>query len=132
MTPRSPGSQREAAIRAWATRRSPQYRARRTEAKSKRALQVWCRANNWKVVFFEGRTGAPRTGIADAILVRIKPRNPDAIEIRLVQIKAGVSGLTGREITRLKDAARRVSVDWLLAACDGEVLHLLPQIAGPA
>lgn len=32
----------------------------------------------------------------------------------------------GREITRLKDATRGATVNWLLAEFDGEVLHLLP------
>lgn len=79
-------------------------------------------------MFFEGATGAPRTGVVDAILVRIKPRDPDAIEIRLVQLKAGSGGLTAREIARLKQAVASISTDWLLAAFDGQTLHFLPVI----
>ena len=40
----------------------------------------------------------------DAVIVGIKPREPDAIEVRLVQLKSSVGGLTGAEITSLKRA----------------------------
>lgn len=121
-------SRSQAAIKAWATRRSAHYRAARSEKASKTALAAWCRENGWKAVFFEGLTGSPRTGIVDAIIVRIKPRSPDSLEVRLVQLKAGVGGLTGAEITRLKRAVQALSIDWLLAAFDGETLHLVPNI----
>jgi hypothetical protein len=65
-------------------------------------------------------------GIVDAVIVRIKPREPDAIEVRLVQLKSGVGGLTGAEITRLKRAVAQLSTNWLLAAFDGQTLHLVP------
>jgi hypothetical protein len=118
----------ESAKKAWKTRRSAPYRAGKTERASKVALAQWCRSNGWKVVFFEGDTGAPRTGIVDDVMVRIKPGDADAVEIRLVQLKAGAGGLTGTEITRLKKATEKLSKDWLLAACDGEVLHFLPEV----
>jgi hypothetical protein len=92
------------------------------------ALSEWCQENGWKVVFFESATGSRRTGIVDAVIVRIKPREPDAIEVRLVQLKSGVGGLTGAEITRLKRAVAQLSTDWLLAAFDGQTLHLVPDI----
>jgi hypothetical protein len=117
-----------AARKAWATRRSARYKATRTEKASKTALAAWCRANGWKVLFFEGSTGAPRTGIVDAIIARVRPRDADGIDIRLVQLKAGVGGLTGSEIARLKQAVAGLSADWLLAAFDGETLHLMPDI----
>ena len=119
-----------AAKKAWETRRSARYRASKSEKASKVALRSWCRANGWKVLFFEGVTGAPRTGIVDAIIARIRPRDADAVELRLVQLKSGVGGLTAREIARLKEAVAKLSGDWLLAAFDGETLHLLPEIHG--
>ncbi len=117
-----------AAQRAWQTRRSPKYKARRSERLSKEALAAWCRANGWKMLVFEGEDGDPRTGIVDAIIARIRPDNADGIEIRLVQLKSGAGGLTGREIKRLKAALGALTTDWLLAAFDGETLHLLPDI----
>jgi hypothetical protein len=79
-------------------------------------------------VFFEGLTGAPRTGIVDAIIARIRPGQPDGIDIRLVQLKSGAGGLTGSEIGRMKRAVENLSHDWLLAAFDGQTLHFLPDI----
>lgn len=117
-----------AARKAWATRRTARYKASRSEKASETALAAWCRANGWKVLFFEGDTGAPRTGIVDAIIARVRRREADGIDIRLVQLKAGIGGLTGTEIARLKRAVAGVSADWLLAAFDGETLHLVPDI----
>jgi hypothetical protein len=91
-------------------------------------LSEWCTEHGWKAVFFDGPSGAPRTGIVDAVIVRVRPGDADSIEVRLVQLKAGVGGLTGAEITRLKSALTKLSADWLLAAFDGEVLHLVPDI----
>lgn len=117
-----------AAKKAWTTRQSPKYRADKSERSSKEALSAWCKENGWKVIFFEGRTGAPRTGIVDAVIARIRPRDSDAIDIRLVQLKSGAGGLTAREITRIKQAVERASRGWLLAAFDGQTLHFLPEI----
>jgi hypothetical protein len=83
-----------AARRAWVTRRSPTYKARRSERLSKEALAAWCRSNGWKMLAFEGLEGDPRTGIVDAIIARIRPDNVDALEVRLVQLKSGAGGLT--------------------------------------
>jgi hypothetical protein len=124
----SPKARSAAALKAWATRRKPHYRARQTEAASKVALQQWCRENNWRLVFFEGASGAPRTGIVDAVMVRIKRSKPDAIEVRLVQLKAGGAGLTAAEVARLKKAVAALSTDWLLAAFDGKTLYLVPDV----
>src|SRR2546428_6828453 len=82
-------------------------------------------------VFFEGHTGAARTGIGDAVIARIRPRDADGIDIRLVQLKSGAGGLTGREITRIKQAVVQTSMGWLLAAFDGQILHILPEMTGP-
>ena len=118
------------AIKAWRTRRSPRYRAGCAEKASKLALADWCKGNGWRVVFFEGPTGAPRTGVVDAVLVRITPGTADSIELRLVQLKAGCGGLTASEIRRLKGAASQLRADWVLAAFDGTELHFVPALSG--
>ncbi len=122
------GDRSEAAKKAWATRHSPTYRARRHERASKQALTEWCKANGWKILFFEGKTGAPRTGIVDAIIVRIRSHDADAVEIRFVQLKSGASGLSGMETTRLKQSVQKASLDWVAALFDGIDLHFLPEI----
>jgi len=44
----------------------------------------------------------------------------------LIQLKGGKAGISGREIARLKEAAGNIMVNWLIAAFDGDRLHLLP------
>jgi hypothetical protein len=101
-------------------------KARAAEAASKEALRSYCEKYKWRLAFFEGATGAPRTGIIDAIAFRVGRQNPDILDLRLVQLKGGHSGISGIKIKRLKKAASSVVVNWLIAAFDGETLHLLP------
>jgi hypothetical protein len=103
-------------------------KARASETASKDALRAYCEKHNWRVAFFEGKTGSPRTGIIDAIIFRISRGNADALDLRLVQLKGGKAGVTGAEIARLKKAIGTVSVNWLLAAFDGKDLHLVPEL----
>jgi hypothetical protein len=119
---------RLAARKMWQTRKrmSAWEKAHAAEAASKDALETYCKKNGWKIAFFEGLTGAPRTGIIDAIAFRLGRKDSDLLDIRLVQLKGGNAGLTGREIARLKKAAEAATVNWLIAEFDGEVLHLLP------
>ena len=126
------GDRSEAAMKSWATRRSPTYKARQQERASKHALAEWCQANGWKVLFFEGRTGAPRTGIVDAVMVRINSHDADTVEIRFVQLKSGKGGLSGRETTRLKQSVQKAALDWVAALFDGKDLHFLPGVARQA
>ena len=121
----------EGAKKAWAKMRTPTYKAKASERLSKMAFKKWCDGNGWKVVFFESETGAARNGVVDAIMIRIKPREPDIIELKLVQLKSGSSGLTADEIRRLKAATKNISKEWVLAAFDGEELYFVPpEIAG--
>ena len=119
---------RESALKAWKTRLSPRHKAVLAENASKDALRLYCEENNWKVAFFEGKKGAPRTGIIDAVVFRIARGQADVLDLRLVQLKGGSAGVSGREIARLKKAATTVSVNWLIAAFDGEALHLVPDL----
>jgi hypothetical protein len=121
---------RAAAAKALQTRRrvSAFDKARAAEAASKEALRSYCEQHGWRVAFFEGATGSPRTGIIDAILFRVARRNADVLDLRLVQLKGGKAGVSGPEIARLKKAASDVGVGWLIAAFDGDLLHLLPEL----
>jgi hypothetical protein len=69
--PRSTAS----ALKAWKTRRvmSAWEKAHAAEAASKAAFKSYCTRHGWKVAIFEGKTGAPRTGIIDAVAFR-RPR----------------------------------------------------------
>lgn len=97
------------------------------EAASKEALRAYCESHKWRVAFFEGATGSPRTGIIDAIDFRIGRQNADALDLRLVQLKGGSAGVSGAEIARLKKASKSVAVSWMITAFDGDALHLVPE-----
>src|SRR5579864_5759634 len=119
---------RAAAAKAVRTRKrlGAWERAHAAEAASKAALQTYCEQHGWKIAFFEGKTGAPRTGIIDAIAFRLGKKDCDLLDVRLIQLKGGAAGVTAREIARLKNAAAGATVNWLIAEFDGEMLHLLP------
>lgn len=121
---------RKAGLKAAKTRRvrASFMKARAAEAASKEALKIYCEKSGWRVAFFEGATGAPRTGIIDAVMFRINRKNSDLLELRLVQLKGGKAGISGPEIARLKRAAKSAIVDWLIAAFDGEVIQLIPDL----
>ena len=105
-------------------------KAHAAEAASKAAFKSYCTRHGWKVAFFEEKTGAPRTGIIDAVIFRIARGKADVLDLRLVQLKGGSAGVSGREIARLKKAVTTVSVNWLIAAFDGEALQFVPDL-GP-
>jgi hypothetical protein len=59
-------------------------------------------------------------------MFRLGRKNADLLDIRLVQLKGGKAGVTAAEISRLKKAASGAAVKWVIAAFDGEALHLVP------
>jgi len=117
---------RSPAQKAWKTRRRPVYRAAKAEARSKAALMEWAAAKRFHVVLLDGPSGRPRTGIIDALLIRHRSADADALEIYFVQLKGGGAGMTARETTRLKRAAARVAAEALIVLHDAEELHFLP------
>ncbi len=121
----------EAALKSWCTRRtmSAFAKARAAEAASKEALRLYGKEHGWNVAFFEAATGSPRTGIIDAIAFRLSRKNADLLDVRLIRLKEGKAGVSGPEIARLKKPAAGATVGWLIAAFDGESLHLVPDPA---
>lgn len=113
---------RDAGRMAAATRKSPPHKARVTAKKSQQALSRWAKANAWHLVYLDSEGGNPRTGIVDAVLIRIAPKKPDVVQVRLVQLKGGVSGLKPREVTRLEAAVGGVEVSAMYALYDGTSL----------
>jgi hypothetical protein len=105
-----------AAQRAWRTRRamSAFAKARASEAASKEALRLYGEQHGWKVAFFEGATGAPRTGIIDAIAYRLGRGNADLLDVRLVQLKRRESGRQRFGDCTAEESERR---------SDGELAH---------
>jgi len=112
---------------SWTRKRiTPFEKARIAEAQSKAALKTYCEGHGWHFAFFEGKTGAPRTGIIDAIVFRLGKKDSDILDLRVIQLKGGNAGISAREIGRLKKAAENSTVDWLIVEYDGETLQFLP------
>ena len=124
----------ERAKKAWRTRRikSAFIKVRASEAASKEELKSYLEKRGWRVVFFEGKTGSPRTGIIDAFAYRLDRKDADRLDVKLIQLKGGKAGITGREIARLKKAVENAKISWALAAFDGETLQVIPEDAGEA
>ena len=122
--PDTQGSER--AKKAWKTRRVKEafIKVRKSEAASKAALSEHLEKLGWRVLFFEGKSGSPRTGIIDAFAYRLSRKNADLLEVKLIQLKGGKAGASGREIARLKQAAEDAALTWAVASFDGETIHL--------
>ena len=121
------------ALKAWETRRvkSAFIKVRASEAASKEALKEYLVKRGWQVVFSQGnKTGSERIGIVDAFAYRLGRRNADQLEVKLIQLKGGGAGITGREVARLKDATESAKISWALASFDGETLQVVPKDAG--
>ncbi len=112
------------ALKAWETRRSPTYRARRTANASKIALKTWAAAHGWYLVALDGPSGNPRTGIVDALLVRVATYDADELEVRLLQLKGGSAGLKALERRRLATACAKMSALPAYAFFDGEEIEV--------
>jgi hypothetical protein len=121
-------NQRKAGVKSWVTGRTRDAfrKAHEAEAANKRALKAGCEERGWRVACFEGKTGAPRTGIIDAVAFRLDRKNCDVLQIRLIQLKGGTAGVSGRKIARLKQAATDAKVAWRIAAFDGEAPRVVP------
>ena len=115
----------EAALKEWKTMRDPVWKAKRTAKRSQDALQQWADQSGFHLVFLDAASGNPRTGIADALLLRIKPKSRDQIELYVVQLKGGGAGFKGAEMARLTKASAAVKATPLIVLHDGQELHFL-------
>lgn len=118
-------NRREAAQKAWKTMHGPVWKAHRSERLSKQALENWATKFGFRIVFLDAASGYPRTGIVDALLFRIKPRSADQLELFVVQLKGGGSGLKPMEMTRLAKAATSIKATPLIILHHDQELHFL-------
>jgi hypothetical protein len=81
--------------------------------RSRRALEAWAAQAGWRLVFLEPAAGRTRRGIVDAVLVRTSPRDPDAVQVKLVQLRGGKAGLARAAERRLERAAEGVEIEVL-------------------
>lgn len=64
-------------------------------------------------------------------MARPKASDADTVEVTLVQLKGGKSGLKPYEVSRLEEAVKKVELNWVLAAFHGETnaLHFMSAIS---
>jgi hypothetical protein len=82
-------------------------------ARSRKALTAWAAETGWRLAFLEPGAGNGRRGIVDAVLVRASPHDPDAVQVKLVQLRGGKAGLAPAAERRLERAAERVEIEVL-------------------
>lgn len=113
-----------AAKKAWRTMRSAVYRAQRCARRSQIALKEWAEGNGYYCVFLDSRKGNPRTGIVDAILIKVLSSNADHLDVRLVQLKGGSAGLTAKERARLRASCKQAKISAAFAFWDDQAEEL--------
>jgi hypothetical protein len=123
---------KESAHKAWRTMRGPVWKARRSAGLSQKALEAWAKEAKFRLVFLDAESGNPRTGIVDAVLIRIRPKSADQLDLYVVQLKGGSAGLKPAEMKRLKGAAAAVEAKSLVVLHDGKTLQFLEPTSGEA
>ena len=113
-----------AAKKAWQTMRSAVYKAQKVSKRSQVALKEWSAKHGYYCVFLDSPKGNPRTGIVDAVLVKVYRADADQLEFRLVQLKGGGAGLTARERTRLKASCDKAGLLPAFAFWDDDAKEL--------
>ena len=103
---------RNAALKAWRTRRHLSAWERRTRRKRPARRHSRCilksRGGVWRSL--RAKPAPLLTGIIDAVAFRLDRKNADVLDLRLVQLKGGSAGISGKELARLKTAVKAVTV----------------------
>jgi len=64
----------------------------------------------WKFHDFQSKKRYARTGIIDLIAFKLDKKDPDKLKIILFQVKGGSAKLDGNQISRLREACKKVEV----------------------
>ena len=69
----------------------------------------------YRCISLDSKKGYEYKGVVDLIAVKRHQRNPDRLEIMLLQVKGGSAKITKDELGRLKTAAKNAKVRWNVA-----------------
>jgi len=107
---------------------TPAEKAAQTRMRRRAALLAHMQARNaktftkyelskkgYKCLSLDSRKGYEYKGVVDLIAVKRHHKNPDRIEIMLLQVKGGSAKITSDELERLQAAARNVKIRWNVA-----------------
>jgi hypothetical protein len=106
--------------------------ARAGDAATRLALEETLMRRGWRVLFFDEEFGPlfgpERPRLFDGIAVRLRPGTEDRLELRLVRAESDTLEAPREVIERVKRAANAASLDWLVAAFDGESMRVVPPL----
>lgn len=106
--------------------------ARAGDAATRLALEETLMRRGWHVLFFDEEFGPlfgpERPRLFDGIAVRLRPGSGDRLELRLVRAESDTLEAPREVIELVKRAANAASLDWLVAAFDGESMRVVPPL----
>ena len=83
----------------------------------------------YRCISLDSKRGYEYKGVVDLIAVKRYHRNPDRLEIMLLQVKGGSAKITNDELRRLQSAARNVKVLWNVAEKPGKTIRFKKSIS---
>ena len=104
--------QKAAHTRKW--RRAAQL-AHQSGQSAKKFTKHLLAQHGYRYLSLDSRKGYEYKGIVDLVAVKRQKRIPDMLTIVLFQVKGGSARLKKEEIARLRDAVRRIKVEWNVA-----------------
>jgi hypothetical protein len=111
----------------------PSTVVRAGDAATRLALEDTLLRKGWRVLYFEEGFGPlldPQGERLDGIAFRLRPGQGEALELRLVRVESGTVDVREDSVEQLRRLARSASLEWLLAAFDGEEIRLVPDLDG--
>ena len=66
----------------------------------------------YKCISLDSKKGYEYKGIVDLIAVRRDRKDPDRLNVVLIQVKGGSAKVSRNELKRLRSAVKRVKVSW--------------------
>jgi hypothetical protein len=77
----------------------------------------------YKCISLDSKKGYEYKGVVDLVAVKRNRKNPDLLEVMLLQVKGGNAKITRDEMNRLRAATRNVKVQWNIAEKPGRTIR---------
>jgi hypothetical protein len=106
-------AERAAITRKW---RRANVKAQATAQNAKLFAKYALGKKGWKVASLDTRNGFEYKGVVDLVAIKRNNRSPDELTVMLVQVKGGSARVTKDELSRLRQATKRLQVTWNVAA----------------
>ncbi|HHT9132560.1 MAG TPA: hypothetical protein ACFYED_08740 [Candidatus Tripitaka californicus] len=120
----TPG-QKAAHTRKW-RRASTLAHARARNAKT--FTKYFLQKRGYRCISLDSRKGYEYKGVVDMVAIRRDKKNPDRLQIVLVQVKGGKARVTADELERLRAATKLIKVHWNVAEKPSTTIRLRNKI----